>query len=108
MIEGPIPDGADDRFLFHFSKAAVASAEERNYWRDDKGHFENTKGNLWERKNGDSTFHFVETDRTDAYVELYDKSRDFTVRLYSDRCMSKVPSTDNKFEKSSEGHWGGN
>ena len=55
----------------------VATArEERNYWRHSKGHFENTKGNRWEEKIADATNYFVETDRTDHYVELYNKSTD--------------------------------
>ena len=85
---------------------ASVHAEERNYWRHSHGHFANTKGNRWEEKKDDDTYHFVETDRTDHYVELYDKSRDCTVRLFSDRCMVKADFTNNKFEKFYEGHWG--
>jgi hypothetical protein len=42
---------------------------------------------------------------TAGYVELYDRSRDGTVRLYGDRCMVKFPGMP-RFEEYYGGRWG--
>src|SRR5690242_10111197 len=86
---------------------APARAKERSYWRHSKGHFENTKGNTWVEKCPEGTFRFVETKRTEKYVELYDKSQKCTVRLYNNRCDIKNKDTKNKFKKCYDGKWAG-
>jgi hypothetical protein len=83
--------------------AAPALAAERDYWRHSDGHFENTAGNKWVEKIGGNTHRFVETERTDTYVELYDSGRDITVRLFNNRCMVKVGKKP--FEKYYSGGW---
>jgi hypothetical protein len=83
--------------------ATPALAASRDYWRHSRGHFENTSGNKWvEKKEGD-TFRFVETERTENYVELYDAGRDCTVRLFDNRCMVKFGKKP--FEKYYNGSW---
>jgi hypothetical protein len=85
--------------------ATPASAADRNYWRHSKGHFENTEGNKWvEKAEKDATHNYVEKERTEKYVELYDKSRDAWVRLFDDRCMYRFG--DKKWERLCDGSWG--
>jgi hypothetical protein len=84
----------------------TAAAAERDYWRHSRGHFENTVGNKWVEKIDDRTHRFMEVERTQKYVELYDASRDCTVRLYNDRCMVKK-SGKPRFEEYWNGRWGG-
>lgn len=85
------------------SVPAVRAAD-REYWKHEKGHFENTSGNKWIEKTEKHTYHFVEKDRKEKYVELYDKTRDISVRLYDHHC--DVKKGDGKFEKYYEGKWG--
>jgi hypothetical protein len=85
--------------------AAPSYAAERNYWHHKKGHFENTKENNWEEKAPDgNTYRFHERERTQHYVELHDKSRDCTVRLFDDHCSVKFG--NEPFKRYYEGHWG--
>jgi len=84
--------------------AAPALAAERNYWRYHGGHFENTTGNRWEERAEDKTFHFVEVDRTERFVQLFDKDRDVTVRLYSDRQEDRTG--NGQFHELRKGGWG--
>jgi len=79
-------------------------AAEREYWRHSNGHFENTEGNKWREKSPGGTFNFVEQQRTLKFVQLYDRSRDVTIRLFDDRCM--IRKGDNPFELKYEGKWG--
>jgi hypothetical protein len=83
--------------------ALPASAAERQYWRHGEGHFENTRGNHWTERHSGDIYRFVEMDRTPKYVELYDKSRDCTVRLFDGRCMVKFG--DQRFERYYDGGW---
>jgi hypothetical protein len=82
--------------------AASAPAQERTYWRDSKGFFEK-RGKDWVEERGDVKSRFVETDQTDDYVELFDRKRETTVRLYNDRCMVKVGRK--KFDRAHDGEW---
>jgi hypothetical protein len=84
-----------------------AAAAERNYWKHSKGHFENTTGNTWVEKIDNRTHKFVEKERTERYIELYDSSRNCWVRLFNDRCLVKFPDKgDTKFEEYYQGRWG--
>ncbi len=82
---------------------ALADNRERSVWRHDLGHFENTRGNTWVEKSPDGTFRFTERRRLDSFVELYDYSRDCTVRLYPARCLVKFGT--GPFECYYYGHW---
>jgi hypothetical protein len=84
--------------------AATAMAAERNYWRHSRGHFTNTKGNHWEEKIDNATYHFEEKDRTEAFVLLYDESRKCHVRLFNDHC--DVRFGDGAYSKYYDGKWG--
>jgi hypothetical protein len=83
---------------------STAMAQERNYWRHSRGHFENTTGNKWTEKIDKEVYHFVETERTAKRVEIYDKSRDVTVHLYEAACWVKL--SGKKWEKYYDGRWG--
>ena len=85
--------------------AGLADAGERDYWRHSTGHFTNTKENKWTEKAPDGTHHFVETKRNKHYVELYDESRDITVRLF--KTYSDAKSGNGEFERLYEGQWVG-
>jgi hypothetical protein len=70
------------------------------------GYFaKNIRDNRRIEQVGDKAKHFVEKARTDDYVELYDKDRDLTVRLYSDRQEDKTG--DKAFHVVHKGKWGG-
>jgi hypothetical protein len=88
--------------------ALPAPAADRSYWRQESGHFENTDRNRWvERAPDGATYHFVEVERRQRYVELYDRSRDCTVRLFDDRYEVKAPWNNYRFENYGVGRWGG-
>ena len=55
----------------------------------------------------EGTFRFVETNRTEKYIEIYDKSQDCTIRLYDDHCDIKNKGTNGKFKKCFDGMWRG-
>ena len=75
---------------------------ERDYWRSSRGHFDNTKGDRWVEKYDKAMFRYVETARTKEYVELFDKGRNFTVRLFADHYEVKV---NNRFDRRLDGKW---
>jgi hypothetical protein len=90
--------------LLVLAGAACARAQERSYWRDDKGYFMNTKGKDWVEERGNNKYHYVEKDQTDDYVELHDRVRDITVRLFNGRCAIK-PNKRKPFEKAYDGEF---
>jgi hypothetical protein len=77
--------------------------EARTYWRHSTGHFENTAGNRWIEKHNKDSYTFVERDRTPKFIELYDRGRECTVRLFDDRCMVRFG--NGKFERYYDGRW---
>jgi hypothetical protein len=83
----------------------VAAGKERNYWKHGRGHFENTTGNTWTEKLDEKTKRWVEVERTDKYIELYNKVEDSTVRLYIDRCTVKLSGKE-QFREVWQGRWG--
>jgi hypothetical protein len=60
---------------------------------------------LWTEQNSDATFSFREVYRTSSYVELYDASRDLTVRLYSTVSFIRHPGTNGQFLFLYHGSW---
>ena len=79
----------------------------RAYWTHKKGAFEHKKGKLWEEvKDGKVVSKFVEEGRTKEYVEMHEKGRDVTLRLYSDRVESKGGGRREKFKSLYDGKWG--
>jgi hypothetical protein len=84
--------------------SGAAHAADREYWKHDKGHFENTVGNKWVEKSETHTYNFVEKERTEKFVEIYDKERDVTVHLHDDRAAYKKG--NGKWETLYTGKWG--
>ncbi len=79
----------------------------RTYSARKNGAFEQTKGRRWEEfTRGNNTYHFVEKNRTNRFVELFDQSRNTTVRLFADRCMIKGGGANDQFELLYTGKWG--
>ena len=76
--------------------------KDRVFWRSSKGYFESTNGDQWVEKYENAKFNYVEIDRTNKYVELFDKSRNFSVRLHADHYDVKVK---DKFERRLDGKW---
>src|SRR5438874_1668548 len=70
--------------------AAQATAP-RTQWLYQGGLFENTRGTTWVEKNFDGSFSFREVRRNSEFIELYDQSRDVSVRLYADKCYGLFP-----------------
>jgi hypothetical protein len=70
--------------LFGLAPSRVSAADDRTTFAYKNGSFECVSPGSWEEKRDDGTVSkFTEVTRTAAYVELYDKSRDMKVRLYS-------------------------
>jgi uncharacterized protein (TIGR03066 family) len=63
----------------------IKPVDGREVWIYDKGVFRHTKGKLWEEKSGDDTHHFMEVERTNDFIQLYNQSRDITIQLRADR-----------------------
>ena len=86
----------------------LASAEQswaggRDVWVHSNGTFTNMRGNNWIEHVGGDTYHFREMRRSDDSVELYDRSRDCTVRLTRHACLVKFGSGG--FDKYYDGRW---
>jgi hypothetical protein len=65
------------------------TAKQRVRWSYSHGYFEKTEGTNWIEKTQTGDFPFVEMKRTDAAVEIFDKSRNYTIWLYGDHCKVK-------------------
>jgi hypothetical protein len=71
-----------------------SSVDTRNVWRYSNGYIKR-EGNLWvEYQNGVRGPTFRELGRTASYVELYDSSRNLTLRLTSSRMEWKQGAND--------------
>jgi len=80
--------------LLWTSQAVAADHVGPRYeWFYDIGYLHAIGGSptAWsETIDGVETFHFIQTNRTDLYVELYDASRQLYVRLFADRMTMKL------------------
>jgi hypothetical protein len=83
--------------------AAPAQAAGRGLWFHSKGSFTNTRGNDWVEHYGSETYYFREVRRTDGCVDLYDRSRDCTVRLTRHACLVRLGSGG--FSRYYTGRW---
>jgi hypothetical protein len=85
--------------------AGAQSGGDRGYWQPRSGHFEKMDANNWrERAEGGSVFRFVEAERNGRFVELFDRERGHTVRLFADHMEIRQKNNKN-FEKLYEGRW---
>ena len=80
-------------------------ARERILWRSGKASFEHEDADQWVEKNEGVVVHsYVMKYRNDKYVELFDKSRRCTVRLYGDHCEVEVKDKE-KPDLELQGKW---
>ncbi len=95
------------RALLSFGVVLICSmpalAAGRSEWRHDSGNFQNTVGIQWVEKSPDGTFYFREVHRSDGAVDLYDRTRDCTVRLTANSCYVKFG--EGGFERFYYGGW---
>lgn len=73
-------------------------------WLYNRGSFRAVGGKNWVERNPTGTFHFKETARSSQFVELYDPSRQFGVRLYSSTVYISTPS-NRKWSYLYHGRW---
>src|SRR5262249_52422063 len=86
-------------------------AGKRTRWVHSDGEVVQTGKGAWEERQKAVTLKFVEKESTAEYVELYDKSRDYTVRLTDSAMLikggkGKLPKFA-EFTKLRDGKWAG-
>jgi hypothetical protein len=67
--------------MFGLATAAQAQEVHRLEWQYDGGFFKDQGLGNWVEKNWSGTYHFRDVHRNREFVELYDASRDVSVRL---------------------------
>ncbi|WP_036489432.1 hypothetical protein [Myxosarcina sp. GI1] len=79
----------------------------RNLFLYTNGKFiEQGNGNWIEERTNGCNSYFVETLRTDSYIELYDENRDIKVRLLENQALWSYVGENNWYSWSgSDGHW---
>lgn len=72
--------------------ALDASAADRELWKHSQGYFVKLRGNNCQERGtkDEGKFNYVESKRTDEFVELFDKSRKVTVRLRKGPARTKT------------------
>ena len=89
------------------AQSAVGQTPERTRWEYESGFVQ--QSHLWLEKTGNLTYHFIETARNSVYVELFDPTRQYFLRLYPDKLLlrggggsaKKIP----KFARAYDGAW---
>jgi hypothetical protein len=84
--------------------ATARGADGRDYWSHSRGHFEKGKDGNWSEVWLSARNNWVEKDRTEDYVELYDSKRKMTARLFADRCDVRMDGQRN-FARRLTGKW---
>jgi hypothetical protein len=86
--------------------ASAQAQVQRLTWGHSGGYFVDQGGGTWIEKNrlGVPSYRFSEVERNDDYVELYDSSRGYTVRLY-DTAMYIRGANFPDFTKYYSGRW---
>jgi hypothetical protein len=89
---------------------APAQEKKRTQFEYKGGFFQDRGDKKWIEKNPDATFHFEEKKRNDDFVELHDKKRDYTVRIFKDVVLIKggndtVKAKFKEFTKVHDGKW---
>lgn len=87
--------------------------DERKVWEssDKNAKFIAKSRKKWEEQNkdGEVVFRFIEKERTDEYIDIYDQTRGYTLRIYKTEMMIKGGNEGyNKFEeftKLYDGEW---
>lgn len=87
-----------------FSVASALAADDRTYWKYDKGSFEKTADGKWVQKEGDKTYAYKEVNRDAEQVVLQDKNRNVTVWLKKERGIVFMPGIRDKTDNL-KGDW---
>lgn len=66
-------------------------------WRYTGGLFAASGNGKWVQINTQGTFYFREVARGQDFIEIYDQSRDVTVRLHDQACSIRHPGTGGQF-----------
>lgn len=92
-------------FLWTSHALASVPVGPRYEWFYANGYFHAAGGTAWvEVMNGVDSYNFVQTQRNDSFVELFDASRSLYVRLYPQAMYLKGQGETN-FRKYYDGHW---
>ncbi len=79
-------------------------AAERTLWVYEGGSFENTSGTTWIETTKDVKITFGEVTRNNDFIEMYDKNRELSVRLYDTRMYWRTPK-DKQWNFLRRGRW---
>lgn len=85
--------------------ASGAPAATYRLWIYPGGFVVERGGGAWTEHNNGGNYGFKEVARTTDFIELYDQSRDCSVRLYADRLMVKGMGKFPVFTKFYDGAW---
>jgi hypothetical protein len=76
-------------------------------YKNNGNYFEHKRGKLWEEVKDKKVVNtFIEQTRNKEFVELYDKGREVTVRLYAGHSDLKPAGAKAEFKHYSDGKWG--
>jgi len=89
------------------AKQAVPKVWTFKYTSPVSGQFapSRVKGGQWVETNAEGAYHFIEMSRKSEYIELYDPSRQITVRLYATSCHIRRPANPDQFVLLYDGRW---
>jgi hypothetical protein len=95
--------------LLGISHSAAPGQTTRSRWEYDDGFVKQAR--RWQERNSAAEHSFVETARNSVFIELYDSSRRFTVRLYDSKILIRGGNQEGKpaftkFTKIKDGSWG--
>ncbi len=102
ITSGPFEHGSPD------NQGPGQPPAKRNHWVHSAGSFRMVGGNKWNEydANGNLKFSYVETQRNDQFVELYDASREGFARLLDGKAMGKHPLlSGNQWVEVLQGSW---
>ena len=77
----------------------------RVVWQYQGGFFKDVGRGRWTESNPSGTYHFQEVNRNRDFVDLWDGSRGFTVRLYDHAMYLKGGNDHRDFTKFYDGNW---
>jgi hypothetical protein len=78
---------------------------DRIVWQYQGGFFKDVGRGRWTESNASGTYHFQEVNRNRDFVDLWDGSRGFTVRLYDHAMYLKGGNDYRDFTKFYDGNW---
>ena len=86
--------------------ASTGYSAERKVWCHDEGFFEKLDDGRWKERTPGGNLYFIEKERTEKFIDLYDATRECYVRLFEKHCEVKFG--NGKFTKLYDGTWRAN